>query len=186
MVDDGFLLALLKSDPERGLALAISEYGGLVKRVILTVLPQIDSRDLEECVADSFWRFYSAADRFQAADGTTLKSYLCGIARHLAIDRLRQNKKADFVPLTFQELGMETDFAEDLQQKIAAARLRELIFAWGSPDKEIFVLRYFFANPVGVIAKRLDMTEKAVESRLYRGRKRLKAELLSEGVHCDE
>ena len=185
MIKDETLLDLLKTKPEQGLALALQEYGALVKRVIITIMPQIDNRDLEECISDVYLRFYQSYDRFDNGSGSSVKAYLCGIARHVAIDRARRLKKIEFLPLTAQEIGLEPDLVQGLTRLELAQTVREAVLNLEHPDREIFVLWYFFNQKVAEIANTLSLDEKAVENRLYRGKKRLKSELLRKGVVCD-
>jgi len=171
----------MKSEPERGLALAIRQYGGLVKRVIITILPTADSRDVEECIADVFFKFYQSIGRFDAASGS-LKNYLCGIARHVALDKARKTGRLGLQPLTGAELGLTADISEAVSRREQAELVQETVLALPPPDKEIFVLRYYFGQKISEIAAKLQLNEKAVENRLFRGRKKLKDALQKRGV----
>ena len=95
--DEQRLLLALRQQPEQGLAAAIEQYGGLVQAVIRRTLGAARPQDVEECTSEVFWRFYQNAANFQP--GRSLKSYLCGIARHVAIDRLRQLGRTDWLQL---------------------------------------------------------------------------------------
>ena len=88
VADEQGLLMAIRQQPEQGLAAAIEQYGGLVQTVIRRLLGAARLQDVEECTSEVFWRFYQNADNFQTE--RSLKSYLCGIARHVAIDRLRR------------------------------------------------------------------------------------------------
>ena len=50
------------------------------------------------------------------------------------------------------------------------------------PDRTIFILRFFYYETVKVIAETVHLKEDNVESRIRRGNKKLKAELLRIGV----
>lgn len=51
------------------------------------------------------------------------------------------------------------------------------INALGQPDKDTFLLRYFYGMDIWEIAKQKRLSRSAVDSRLSRCRKKLKAEL---------
>lgn len=182
MTEDRELLRLLQTEPEQGLRLALAQYGGLVKRIVLTVLPQADRRDMEECVADVFLRLYQSAGRYREGAPGGLKGYLCGIARHTAIDRGRRSYGLTVLPLSAGELGVSPDLAEKLEQREVTLAVQQAVLALQPPDKEIFIRRYFCNQRVAEIAGELGLDEKAVENRLYRGRKRLKQQLIEQGV----
>lgn len=182
MVADRDLLSLLQTDPEQGLRLALAEYGGLVKRIVLTILPGADSRDVEECVADVFLRLYQSFERYDEASPGGVKGYLCGIARHTAIDRGRRSKRLTAVSLSVEELGISPDLADGLERREVERQVQQAVSNLPPPDKEIFIRRYFLEQRVAEIAAMLGLDEKAVENRLYRGRKRLKDTLIEQGV----
>lgn len=181
MTEDKFLLEQLQNWPEQGLKLAVAEYGGLVKRVVLTVLPGADSRDVEECVADVFLKLYRSAGRFQPEAGS-LKNYLCGIARHTAIDRGRRLRRLHTVTLDAAELGLSPDIADGLLRQETARLVQQAVDELPQPDREIFIRRYYYSQRVAEIAQALGLDEKAVENRLYRGRQKLKSKLSEKGV----
>ena len=51
---DRTLIEMLKTDPERGIAAAVEEYGGNVKAVCRSVLRYCGQEDVEEAVSDTF------------------------------------------------------------------------------------------------------------------------------------
>jgi RNA polymerase sigma-70 factor (ECF subfamily) len=179
------LLGLIQQQPEQGLAEAIKQYGGLVQAVVRRVLGNECQQDVEECTSEVFWRLYQAVGqegRFEA--GRSLKSYLCGIARHVALDRGRRLSRT-----VWQELPPEdkagapgADPAEQLADKDQKQLVQQCVDAMPQPDRDIFILRYYFGEQVKSIAARLGLETKAVENRLYQGRRRLKKTLMERGV----
>ena len=51
-----------------------------------------------------------------------------------------------------------------------------------SPDREIFIYRYYEQNSIREIAEALSISVKSVEGRLARGRERLKKQMLQRGI----
>ena len=92
MTADQTLLELLERDPEAGMAALIETYSGLLWAVCRTCLA--DDEDVKDCVNESFAEFYRTRERFDPEKGT-LKAYLASVARHVALHRVRQDKRAE-------------------------------------------------------------------------------------------
>jgi RNA polymerase sigma-70 factor (ECF subfamily) len=181
-MNDLKLLKILKNDPECGFVLLIEQYAGLVKSVVVRLLGCNNSQDVEECVSDVFVRFYRSLDNFDPKSGS-LKGYLCGIARYTALDYRRHLvREASWLSVEENEIGVEIDPSDKIAAETNRLILRKTVLDMESPDKEIFIMRYFFGEKVVVIADKLSMDSKSVENRLYRGKKRLKAKLLERGI----
>lgn len=182
------LLLLIRQQPEQGLAEAISQYGGLVQAVVRRVLGNDCRQDVEECVSEVFWRLYQAvgqSGQFEA--GRSLKSYLCGIARHVALDRCRRLSRTAWQELSPEEnVSFVSAAGADPAEQLAASDqkwlVQQCVDAMPQPDRDIFILRYYFGEQVKNIAVRLGLEAKAVENRLYQGRRRLKKTLMERGV----
>jgi len=188
---------LLQKDPECGLGLAIEIFGPSVKWIAKMILGKDNVQDVEECMSETFLRLWRSAEGFDSGrQGTTLYSYTCGIARHVAIDMVRRRPKSsvsvEAIALTgddaaaiFPELREETDFAEQLADQENRQAVLLAVDQMDPPDREIFLLRYWMELPVKRIAEVLELTEKQVENRLYRGKKALKMQLTKGGSFDD-
>ena len=182
---------LLKNDPERGLNLAMDHFGPAVKWIAKTVLGSDSQQDIEECIAETFvrlWRSTAENDPvgrgFEQNRGTTLYSYTCGIARHVAIDMVRRRPKETPMAEAI-ESDFEPDFAAQLAKEETWALVYETVDRLEPPDREIFLLRYWLELSVKRIAEVLELTEKQVENRLYRGKKKLREQLEERGIFND-
>ena len=121
-VEENRIRKLLKTDPERGLNLAMEHFGPAVKWIAKMILGAEALQDVEECIAETFVRLWrsvagsrSSGDGFDEEAGTTLYSYTCGIARHVAIDMVRRRPKETLVAE-----AIETDFDPDFAEELAA------------------------------------------------------------------
>lgn len=182
LIADEELMAEIRQNPEQGLAAALEVYGGLVKAVCRRALGGASPQDVEECVAESFWRLYKSAASWQS--GRSLKSWLCGIARHIALDRRRSLCR--LVPVSegaeLEQLADPADLVEQLGTLEQRRLVQECVCALAEPDRQIFIRRYFWGEKVGAIAAALQLPPKTVENRLYRGRQRLRTALLERGI----
>lgn len=182
-MDEKELIFLLKEEPSRGLEYAIRLYGSGVKRIAEKILGAENAEDIEECVSDTFVKLWKNIRQYDPDLGAPLKSYVYGIARYTALTcRRKRSPETDWISLEENDLGIEVDFEEALAVKRNRKVLRETIDAMESPEREIFLFRYYLGYPISEIADRMGLTPKAVESRLYRGRKKLKEALLKGGI----
>ncbi|MDO5602664.1 MAG: sigma factor-like helix-turn-helix DNA-binding protein, partial [Oscillospiraceae bacterium] len=74
-------------------------------------------------------------------------------------------------------LADSEDFTETVESLQGVADIRAMVEGMGHPDREIFLRRYFLCQSIKEISHFLNMGEKAVESRLFRGRQKLKTQL---------
>lgn len=184
--NDDRILLLLKESPEDGISLALDAYGGPIKTICRNILSDCSPEDIEEAVADSFVELWKSVDRFKAGGDCSLKSYLYGIARHTALDKRRALQKEDPVLLVEDmtidaDINLESDYARKQSDSI----VHDSVNSMEEPTRSVFILRYFYFEKVNDIAKRLGLDRKAVENHLYRGKSRLKCELLERGIQYE-
>ncbi|MBR0598007.1 RNA polymerase sigma factor [Sinanaerobacter chloroacetimidivorans] len=181
-MDDQQLIDLLKSSPSKGLAEAIEKYGGAVKWITIKIIGN-RPEEIEECISDIFCKLWKNIEQFDPNRGIPLKSYLYGIARHTALDyRRKMQKSEDLLPIEEIELDIEVNYEEETAKTINKEIIRQTIDEMPSPDKEIFIYRYYFFKKISEIAFKLSLDNKTVENKLYRGRQRLKDHLIERGI----
>ena len=182
------LLTLLQNDPEQGLAQLSARYGGLIAAVVGRILPG-RAQDAEECCADALVRIWRSAGQLQVQNDT-LRGFVIWAARSAAIDRYRRLRRENALRCEDAESLLEllpdssaTD--ADAERQLLLRSARAAVEAMPPPDDEIFLRHYFLCESVPAIAARLGMNVKAVESRLVRGRKKLRAQLAREEVYAE-
>jgi RNA polymerase sigma-70 factor (ECF subfamily) len=184
--NDERILLLLKESPGDGISTALDAYGGPVKTICRNILFDCSAEDVEEAVADSFVELWRSIDRFKIGGGYSLKSYLYGIARHTALDRRRALKKEDpMLPVEEVTVEANTDLESDFARNQSNHIVHDSVNSMEEPIRSVFILRYFYFEKVNDIAKRLGLNRKAVENHLYRGKSKLKWELLERGIQYE-
>ncbi|MBC8536234.1 sigma-70 family RNA polymerase sigma factor [Feifania hominis] len=172
-MDDDRLLERMQCRDEAALAQLIDRYAGYVAAIVRRVLgPGAGREEIEEAVSDIFFALWEAAGRIDR-DGT-LRYYLAAIARNTAKNRLRKLGRTPEIPLDEDTLEGLSGAQDPLADRLQAQALREAIGEMGPPDSEIFIRRYFYFEKVAEIAQRLGMNPKTVQTRLCRGREKLR------------
>lgn len=156
---DHELLKRMKQNKNKGLAVIIDIYSGLVYKIVSAViLPVGTKEDAEECVSDVFLTFYNHIDDVDLSKAT-VKGYLAVIAKRRAIDFYRklkkQNESLDFTDgITEPMHENEGISAED------KAELMKALKALGETAREI--------------GAHVNLSAEAVQKRLERSLVKLK------------
>ncbi len=184
-MEDRELLDALRAHPEEGLWALTQKYGALISAVVRRILPG-DPQDAEECAADVLVRIWRDSRSITLQNGT-MRGFVIWAARNAAIDRYRALKRqrqrtvdAEDEQLTL--IAAPHSIAAEAETTEAMARVERAIRELPPPDDEIFARRFLLCETVPQIAERLKMNIKAVESRLQRGKKKLREQLVREGV----
>lgn len=154
---DRELTRLLQAHPEEGLEAAMLEYAPLVKGILCRILPQ-NPCDREECMAVA--------------------------ARNRGIDCYNALRRRETVTLDdglAETLGELAEF--DRATTEAADLVGALVAAMAPPDRDIFLRKYYLLQSGKEIAAALGMSVESVNTRLSRGRDRLRRELTEKGVY---
>ena len=141
--------------------------------------------DSQECVSDTWLHAWNAIPQKKPEK---LGSFLSKITRNLSLNRLRdlhtQKRGGGESVLVLEELSECIASSENVEAQLEAKELGEFIrrFVRKLPERErnIFVRRYFFTDPVADIAKRYGLTENNVMVTLSRTRKKLRILLIKE------
>ena len=171
------LLRLLKKEPDTALRQLTDTYGALLYSIAYGVLR--DPRDAEECVSDAMVKLWQTKERIRRPQ--RLKSYLCAITRNAALDRLRAKAPYQELPLQ-QELLEDVAVSDRMEDFMLEALVTDAIDGLGEPGRTIFLRRFYREERVRDIAEDMGMTPRAVESQIYRGKKRLKTILQQGGL----
>lgn len=174
------LLQLLNKDPNAGMEQLMNQYAGLVYAVVKGRLAASScvSTDLEDCVADVFGEFYFARNSFDP-EISSLKTYLCVLARNNAIDilRRRERRRGD-VSLDDEESFLQIADDITIESELSKEELRREVFgavkALGEPDTDIILRKYYFGESSKEIADTFGLTVSNVDTRTHRALNKLR------------
>jgi RNA polymerase sigma factor (sigma-70 family) len=140
----------------------------------------LSAQDVEEITADVFISVWYNAQNIKPIF-ENIKGYLAAVARNKTKTHL-YNKKIDILPLN-EDIVFEQDQLEDfIDEKEASESIKSAVISLEQPDKEIFIRRYFYFEKISDIAKELSMNKKTVETRLLRGKTKLKKIMTERGI----
>ncbi|MEP1124346.1 MAG: sigma-70 family RNA polymerase sigma factor [Ilumatobacter sp.] len=150
---------------------------GLAKRLLT------DHARAEEIVQEVFVRLWNEPDRFDPERGT-LRSFLLANAHGRAVDvirsdasrRRREEREAS------QTAAAGYDVAREVWDLALASHVREAMHVLHEGERAAIELAYFGGLTYREVADRLDEAEGTVKSRIRSGLKKLRNELISNGV----
>ena len=163
-MDEKKLLALLRSDPRRGLEAAVGAYGAYVRKIAFTRLGDVCSKeDIEETVSDIFLAFWQSGIKTNFSMRSP-GAYISVIAERRCIDVFRKACRRE--PAVGYD-GLENLIAAE--QEFSNAELIDAVKRLGEPDSFIFIRKYFFGQRSEDIARELGMKTNTVNKRISRG-----------------
>lgn len=142
--------------------------------------------DSEECVNDTWMQTWNTIPPKRPE---RLQLFLARITRNLSFNKYKamaaKKRGSGEIALVLDELEECIAAASDTESTCLAAELgREIsAFVRSLPEREgnLFIRRYFFTEPITVIAKHYALTENTVCVSLSRTRKKLRTHLEKEG-----
>ena len=181
---DNQIIALYWQRSETAISETADKYGAYCRTVADHILHSRE--DSEECVNDTWLRAWNAIPPQRPA---RLRMFLAKITRNLAFDKYKAQtagkRGGGEAELILDELGECVSSDSDTESRFLARELEETVnrFVHTLPERDcdLFVRRYFFAEPIDAIAKRYGLSPNHVMVILSRTRQKLKAYLKKEG-----
>lgn len=167
------IIAAIRQRNEQGLDELLLHCGPLIRYVIAPILPI--PQDQEECVSEVAMRVWDKIETYDPGRGSWNR-WLTALARNAALNRAKQNgaPTQDIPP----DLPSPAPTPEDaLLQRERQAALENAVAQLPKKDRVLFYRKYYYLQSTAQIAAELNMTQRAVEGRLYRIRQRLRTRL---------
>ena len=177
-MEDYQIVDLYWDRKETAIAETDKKYGKMLHSLSFSLLTSHE--DAEECVNDTYLGAWNA---MPDARPMYLGPFLSTIARRLSIDRWRRDhrEKRGGVAGMVEELtecipDTETP-AQEYERGLLRDELNAFLHTLTEEKRAIFVRRYFYAQPLEVIAKETGASEAKVKVTLHRLREQLKLRL---------
>ena len=184
-VDDERIISLFYSRDEQALRETDSRYGALCRSVARNILGS--SEDAKECVSDALLTAWNA---IPPAKPRNYCAYLMKLVRGHAVNRWHANRAekrgGGQTPAALDELAECISARETVESESDRRALLEAITAFlgtlPEQQRHLFVRRYWYTDPVQVLARDFGMSENRISVTLSRIRKRLHTYLEKEGL----
>lgn len=169
-------LAILKSEAQRNEMSAIYEKN---KNRLLSIALKIlqSEEEAEDAVQDAFLKIADKPDTFFSLDDKNRILYMCVVVKNASIDRYNKIKKVQLEPLG-ENLIYQNDTEPLVNTMFNNISHKELIeFIGGLPklQQNVLVMTRLLGLSISETAQLLNVSEKAVNQRLYLARKAIKA-----------
>ena len=145
-------------------------YGPLIRYVITPILP--DERDRDEVFSDIIIRVWDRVDQFDPNQGSWT-NWLSATARNAAIDRTRRNPPPG-AELVETIPAPHSDPEQELLRKEKQKALHRAINSLEWSDAALFYRKYYYRQSTAQIAAEYGTTERAIEGKLYRIKRKLR------------
>ena len=182
-MDDRKIIALFFARSEQAITELSDKYGKLCKMIAGNILG--DSLDAEECVNDTY---LAAWNTIPPQKPNPLRTYLCKIARNIAVTRYHANtaqKRNSHYDIALDELEACLFSADNAESHVLAKELSHLLDRFlldlDKRSRVMFIRRYWYADPVSKIAEDFGMRPNSVSVQLSRTRTKLRKFLIKEG-----
>ena len=172
--EKNFIRELVRRN-QRALEYVIDEYGGLIKSVVMKNLVGLDMYT-DECINDVLLAVWDNADKFDSTKNT-FKNWLCAVAKYKCIDYRRKYAKAmKCENIDDVEIADSDNCFREIEEDFY-----ELLSCLSDKDRQLFYRRYILEESTAEIAENEGSTVQSIYSRLSRGRRRIKTELVKNG-----
>ena len=182
-MEDSIIISLFFERSEQAVEELNRKYGPADRKTAANILS--DRLDVEECVNDTYLRTWNS---IPPQKPNPLVSYVCRIARNLALDRYHANSAAkrngnfDLVLDEMEEcIPSELNVETEYEAKELSAAINRFLAALPGDDRFLFVRRYWYGDSVTDLAAMTAGNANRISVRLFRLREKLKKTLIKEG-----
>ena len=169
------IIDLLLQKNEQGMDALLLHYGPLMRYVIAPILT--NPQDREDCLSEVAMRVWERIGQFDPEKGSWT-AWLTAVTRNAALNQARALARHGDLP----DIPADTPSPAPEPETAMLARERKAALAralgqLSSGDRLLFYRKYYYLQSTAQIAAELGLTERAVEGKLYRIKKRLRKAL---------
>jgi len=184
-LNDSQIVALFFDRDQRAIEETAAKYGNYCYSIVRNILQ--NKEDAEEAVSDTYLALWATIPPHKPV---VLRTFLGKIARRTALKKWEnthaQKRGGGEVMLALEELSQYLSDGATPDTAMETAELTQIINAFlrklPKEERQVFVCRYWYLDPIGDIAKRFGYTQSKVKSMLARTRMKLRNTLNKEGI----
>ena len=183
---DRAIIQLYWDRDENAITETDAAYGASCRTISCTIIG--NREDAEECVNDTYLQTWNSLPPHRPVK---LSAYVGRICRNLSINRVRKltavKRGGSEWTASLDELeacvvsGRENP-EKSIDETELAASLERFVRALPEREKNLFLRRYYYLQPIAQIAASCGMQENNAKVTLHRIRQKLKAHLEKEGI----
>ena len=184
MMEDARIIDMYWQRDESAISETAAKYGKYLHSISYGILR--NEEDAEECVSDTYAGAWQAMPPHRPS---VLSAFLGKITRRISISlwrkRSAEKRGGGETALALDELeecvSGEGDAESEAERRELREKLNAFLRALPPTERQVFMRRYWYMDPVADIAARFACSESRIKSMLYRTRKKLRAMLEEEG-----
>lgn len=184
-MNDSQIVALFFDRDQRAIEETATKYGNYCYSIVHNILQ--NKEDAEEAVSDAYLALWATIPPHKPV---VLRTFLGKIARRAALKQWEksraQKRGGGEVTLALDELSEYLSDGNTPEAAIETAELTQILngFLRNLPkeERQVFVCRYWYLDPIADIAGRFGYTQSKVKSMLARTRMKLRNTLNKEGI----
>lgn len=165
-------IELILRHEEEGLRLLQIYYTPLMRYIVSPILK--DKADQEDCISEITMKIWNNIESYDSSKGSW-NGWITAIARNTALSHTRKQKpviSTQDIPLDLPSTDPTPE--EALIQKEREEMLANALSKLSQKERALFYRKYYYLQSTAQIAAELGTTERAVEGKLYRIKKRLR------------
>ena len=183
-MEDARIIDMYWQRDESAISETAAKYGKYLHSISYGILR--NEEDAEECVSDTYAGAWQAMPPHRPS---VLSAFLGKITRRISISlwrkRSAEKRGGGETALALDELeecvSGEGDAESEAERRELREKLNAFLRALPPTERQVFMRRYWYMDPVADIAARFACSESRIKSMLYRTRKKLRAMLEEEG-----
>ncbi len=184
-MDDDMILDLYWERSESAINETAKKYGSYCLTIANNILQ--NNEDAEECVNDTYHKTWNTVPPQRP---NSFRAFLGKITRNLSLNKYKEQRTkkrgGDNIAFMYSELEdcipSSNNVEMESEANLVIDAINSCLLSMDSENRLVFVRRYWYADSIGAIATRFQMSESKVKSMLFRTRNKLKTYLENEGV----
>ena len=166
------IIELILQREEEGLRLLQIYYTPLMRYIVSPIFK--DKPEQEDCISEVTMKIWDNIGSFDKSKGS-FNGWITAIARNTALSRLKKQRptiSTEDIPADLPSPDPTPE--EALIQKEREQMLMDALSKLTQKDRTLFYRKYYYLQSTAQIAAELGTTERAVEGKLYRIKKKLR------------